>query len=185
MNELMRMSETEMVALWRQIMNLDVPRRDCVVEREDGIDVDGLLRSHIRLWYEHLLLTAPNNLVPVEDVGSETTAQADACGVVTLTLPARCVRLLEVEMQGWRGALSRFAEPDSVEAQMQRSPWLRGGNEHPVAVKHPDRVVLYGITPGSEPVVRRALAVVRPEAGYIVVSREALSTVPRFDDLLR
>ena len=54
-----------------------------------------------------------------------------------------------------------------------------------MVVRHADRVVLYGITPGAEPVVQRALAVVRPAAGQIVIGRDALSTMPRFDDLVR
>ncbi|MGN0214723.1 MAG: hypothetical protein ACI4AH_07965 [Muribaculaceae bacterium] len=185
MEELMRMSETEMVALWRQLMNLDVPLRDCVVERDDGIDIDGLLRSHIRIWYDNLLRTAPSEMLPVKDVSGEVTAEADASGVVTLTLPMRCVRLLEVQMQGWSRPVSRFVTADSPEAQMQSSPWLRGGCEQPVAVKHADRVVLFGIEPGSEPVVKRALAVMRPDTGFIEVARGALATIPRFDDLVR
>ena len=98
MKELMTMSEKEMVAMWRQMMNLDVPRSDCQVERADGIDLDALLLTNVRLWYEHQLLTA---------------------------------------------------------------------------------------SPGAEPVVQRALAVVRPAAGQIVIGRDALSTMPRFDDLVR
>ena len=185
MKELMTMSEKEMVAMWRQMMNLDVPRSDCQVERADGIDLDALLLTNVRLWYEHQLLTASPDVLPVEDVRGETVADADSDGVVTLTLPRRCIRLLEVQMQGWKRSATRLLEPDSTEAQIQSSPWLRGGCEQPVAVRHADRVVLYGITPGAEPVVQRALAVVRPAAGQIVIGRDALSTMPRFDDLVR
>ena len=179
------MSEKEMVAMWRQMMNLDVPRSDCQVERADGIDLDGLLLANVRLWYEHQLLTASPDVLPVEDVSAEAVAEADSSGVVTLTLPARCVRLLEVQMQGWQCSATRLLNPDNAEALLQSSPWLRGGREQPVAVRHADRVVLYGITPGAEPVVQRALAVVRPAAGQIVIGRDALSTMPRFDDLVR
>ena len=185
MKELMTMSEKEMVAMWRQMMNLDVPRSDCQVERADGIDLDALLLTNVRLWYEHQLLTASPDVLPVEDVSGETVAAADDDGVVTLTLPRRCIRLREVQMQGWKRSATRLLEPDSAEAQMQSSPWLRGGCEQPVVVRHADRVVLYGITPGAEPVVQRALAVVRPAAGQIVIGRDALSTMPRFDDLVR
>ena len=185
MKELMTMSEKEMVAMWRQMMNLDVPRSDCQMERADGIDLDALLLANVRLWYEHQLLTASPDVLPVEDVRGETVAAADDDGVVTLTLPRRCIRLLEVQMQGWKRSATRLLEPDSAEAQMQSSPWLRGGCEQPVVVRHADRVVLYGITPGAEPVVQRALAVVRPAAGQIVIGRDALSTMPRFDDLVR
>ena len=85
----MTMSEKEMVAMWRQMMNLDVPRSDCQVERADGIDLDGLLLANVRLWYEHQLLTASPDVLPVEDVRGETVADADSDGVVTLTLPRR------------------------------------------------------------------------------------------------
>ncbi|MGM9836222.1 MAG: hypothetical protein ACI30L_05695 [Muribaculaceae bacterium] len=185
MKELMTMSEKEMVAVWRQMMNLDVPRSDCRVERADGVDLDGLLLTNVRLWYEHLLLTAPPEQLPVADVSAEAVAEADSSGVVTLTLPARCVRLLEVQMQGWQCSATRLLNPDNAEALLQSSPWLRGGGECPVAVRHADRVMLYSIAPGAEPVVQRALAVVRPGSGLVVIGRDALSSIPRFDDLVR
>ena len=79
MKELMTMSEKEMVAMWRQMMNLDVPRSDCQVERADGIDLDGLLLANVRLWYEHQLLTASPDVLPVE-----------AVSYTHLTLPTIC-----------------------------------------------------------------------------------------------
>ena len=54
MNAMKVYSREEMIALWRKVMNIDVARRECSVERADGIDVDALLQQHIDVWYGNL-----------------------------------------------------------------------------------------------------------------------------------
>ena len=79
------MTHSEALALWKQLLHLEPVRRDCVVERDDGIDLDALLSRHIDMWYAELLLTAPVERLPVEDIVSEVTlAVEDGVAVATV-----------------------------------------------------------------------------------------------------
>lgn len=176
----MVLSGAEMTTLWRQILGYDTPRRDCSIERDDGIDVDSLILTHINQWYEHLLFTAPIHWLPVSDVSNLTQASADAEGVVTLILPEHSVRPVEVMLQGWTQPVCEFLQPTDDKAKMQSSIWLRGGMECPVAIAYDHRLILYSTTPGATPVVQTARTVVRPPADSYVFGTEALSTIPQF-----
>ena len=37
LNQFYNLTESEMLALWKQVMRLETPRRDCTVEWDDGI----------------------------------------------------------------------------------------------------------------------------------------------------
>ncbi len=130
------MTEEQMLALWKSVLHLEDVRRDCSVERDDGIDVDSLLLTRIRQWYHHLLATAPLSWVPIDEVKAEATATADAAGVVTMQLPLRAVRPIEVRLGGWECAVADFHEPASRVSKLQQSSLTRGGCASPVAVPH-------------------------------------------------
>ena len=86
-NQFYNLNESEMLALWKQLMHLDTPRRDCAVEWNDGVDIDALLTTHIKQWYAQLLNTAPCHLLPVQDVKSDVLLQACIDGTVEATPP--------------------------------------------------------------------------------------------------
>ena len=67
-SQFMELSESEMLDLWKTMMQLQPAHYGCAIERTDGIDIDELLLIHIRKWYASLLLSAPDGIVPVEDV---------------------------------------------------------------------------------------------------------------------
>ena len=180
-NELLNLSEDEMVALWRRVMHLDPVRRECTVERDDGIDVDGLLRIHLRQWYAALLRTAQLAWLPIEDLRTQVTVTASADGVVTATLPARCVRPVEWQLAGWSHSVTEFAAPDSSVARRQLSPWTRSGTERPAAVLHDQRVLLYSLPAGVTPVLTLARCVAAPAAGHYALRHDALCTLPRWE----
>ena len=48
LNQFYNLTESEMLSLWKQVMRLETPRRDCTVEWDDGIDLDALLLTHIK-----------------------------------------------------------------------------------------------------------------------------------------
>lgn len=180
-NELLNLSEEEMVSLWRRVMHLDPVRRECTVERDDGIDVDGLLRLHLRQWYAQLLRTAPLAWLPVEDLRTQVTLTASTDGVVTATLPVRCVRPVEWQLAGWQNSVTEFATPDSPMARRQHSPWTRSGTERPAAVLHGHRLLLYSLPPGVTPVLALARCVAAPSNGHYALRHDALGTLPRWE----
>lgn len=176
----MNLSENEMLALWRQVMNIDVNRTNCQVEVDDGIEIDALLRTHIKQWYDNLLETAPLQWLPQTDVASQAVATANSEGVVNIELPNGCVRLSQLMLQGWQQPVTQFHQPDDDVALMQTSPYLRGALCNPVAVLYEQSVMAYSIEPGTQPVVTQLLAVMRNDAGKYVFSRSAIATIPQF-----
>lgn len=175
-------TEAQMLALWKQIMHLDEVRRDCTVERDDGIDLDALLTTRIRQWYHHLLLTGPLEWLPVDDVAAETTLTTDTDGCVTATLPSRSVRPVALRLDGWLRAATTFHAPGSREAAMQESPLLRGGCHHPVAVAMGDGTIrLYSAPSGTtQPALAMARCVAWASDGSYRLATAALSTIERW-----
>ena len=182
-NELLVMTENELLAIWRRVLHLDPVRRECTVERDDGIDVDGLLRIHLRAWYAHLLRTAPLDWLPVEDLRAEVALSVDAEGVVTALLPERCVRPVEWLLAGWAHGVTAFEPPESAVARRQLNAWTRGGVCQPVAVAHDDRLMLYSLPAGVQPVLMMARCVAAPDDGRYALRHDALATLPKMDGL--
>lgn len=179
-NEMITMSEAQMLALWRRTLHLDVARRECVLERDDGIDQDDYLLDKVRQWYAHLLATAQAELLPIEEVGADVTLAVSSDGVVTATLPPRCVRAVEWQLAGWEHSVTWFPQPELPAAQLQLNPWTRGGTCNPAAVDHGDRLMLYSLPTGVSPVLTMARCVVRPADGTYVLHRSLLDTIPEF-----
>ena len=90
-----------MLDLWKQVMHLDTPRRDCTVEWDDGIDLDALLLTHIKQWYAHQLNNAPTNLLPIEDLAAQIPLDTRD-GIVIATVPEQSVRPMEWKLAEWQ-----------------------------------------------------------------------------------
>lgn len=171
------LSESEMLALCKQVMKLEPARRDCTVEREDGIDIDAWIMTRARAWYANLLLEAPVSRLPVEDIKNKMVAVNCCEGVVEVIYPSQLVRPVEWKLEGWSHSVSQFAQPgDSIDMQ-QHNLWTRGGKFNPVAVDHGDRMMLYSIDPQSTPAIELARCVVVPSDGHFVFHRAALPSL--------
>ena len=179
-NTFLNLSEQEMLALWRRVMHLDITRRECSVERDDGIDVDGLLLIHLRQWYAHLLQSAPLEWLPVDDVKTQVVLEASPEGVVTAVLPAQAVRPVEWQLAGWDHSVTEFEDHTSGIARRQRNRWTRGGPSSPVAVKAWNKLWLYSLPPGVSPVLLTARCVVKPDDGRYIFHQAALNTLERW-----
>lgn len=177
------LTQTEMTALWRKILHLDVPRSDCSVEREDGIDIDSLIDTRIRQWYAQLLRTALLHCVPIEDFASSVTPtrQGEA---VQIVLPERCVRPVEVQLNGWQQSVTTFLTPESPEARMQASALMRGGTERPAAIDFGNRIMLYSLPESITPTITTLRAVATPSDGSYILSEDALNTIEQFGESL-
>ena len=177
LNQFYNLNETEMLALWKQLMHLDTPRRDCSVEWDDGIDVDALLLTHIKQWYAQQLNTASHNLLPVQDVKNEVTLYANPDGIVVATPPQCCVRPVEWKLDGWQRSVTTFLEPSSREAMVQLNKWTRGGACNPAVIDYGSRLLLVSaaVTP---PQLITARCVVRPADGTYQFHAHLLSTIP-------
>lgn len=174
---MMTLSEAEMLELWKTRLRLLPVRRDCVIERDDGIDIDAVLLLDIREWYARLLAGGNVDWLPVEDLCDDVSAEVDVEGVVTAMLPPGCVRPVEWMLEGWERSVVEFYRAGSYKAMCQNNIYLRGDETCPVAVLHDNCVKLYSITPGDDVTVSMARCVVRPSDGSYRFDEAALSTM--------
>lgn len=174
----MRLDEGEMLNLWKTIMHLQPVRRDCAIERDDGIDVDALLLVKIRQWYANLLLSAPEGVVPVEDVKDQLSLMMADNGVVTAIVPPECVRPVEWKLSAWKKSVTLFLQPDVPEAAYLHNEWTRPGVCEPAAVDYGNRILLFSLPEGELPIFDMARCVVRPADGTYAFHASALSTIP-------
>ena len=99
-NQFYNLTESEMIDLWKQVMHLETPRRDCAVEWNDGIDLDALLLTHIKQWYAHQLNNAPANLLPIEDLAAQVSLTTRD-SIVVASVPDQSVRPVEWKLAEW------------------------------------------------------------------------------------
>lgn len=175
----MRLSEGEMLDLWKKVMHLQPVRRSCTIERTDGIDVDELLLIHIRQWYAHLLLSASDSVVPVEEVKDSLVEYSVLPGgVVSVKVPPHCVRPVEWKLSAWQKSVTLFLQPGIGEEAYLHSEWTRPGVCDPAAVDYGDHLLLFSLPEGESLSFDMARCVVRPADGTYAFHASALSTIP-------
>ena len=178
-NQFLNLNESEMLDLWKQVMHLDTPRRDCTVEWDDGIDLDALLLTHIKQRYAQLLNTAPAQLLPIEDLASEVELSVDG-NMVVAPAPQRCVRPVEWRLAEWKRSVTEFLDPCSHEAMLQLNEWSRGGVYNPAIIDYGFQLLMMSSASG-EPQLAMARCVARPADGSYQFHASMLSTIPEWD----
>lgn len=151
-SQFMELSESEMLDLWKTMMQLQPAHYGCTIERTDGIDIDELLLIHIRKWYASLLLSAPDGIVPVEDVKDRLSVMVADNGVVTAMVPPECVRPVEWKLKAWQKSVTLFLQPNVPEAAYLHNEWTRPGVCDPAAVDYGNRILLFTLPDGELPI---------------------------------
>lgn len=172
----MELSESEMLDLWKTMMQLQPAHYGCTIERTDGIDIDELLLIHIRKWYASLLLSAPDGIVPVEDVKDRLSVMVADNGVVTAMVPPECVRPVEWKLKAWQKSVTLFLQPNVPEAAYLHNEWTRPGVCDPVAVDYGNRILLFTLPNGELPIFDMARCVVRPTNGKYIFHTSVLES---------
>ena len=173
----MELSESEMLDLWKTMMQLQPAHYGCTIERTDGIDIDELLLIHIRKWYASLLLSAPDGIVPVEDVKDRLSVMVADNGVVTAMVPPECVRPVEWKLKAWQKSVTLFLQPNVPEAAYLHNEWTRPGVCDPAAVDYGNRILLFTLPDGELPIFDMARCVVRPANGKYVFHASVLESL--------
>ena len=173
----MELSESEMLDLWKTMMQLQPAHYGCSIERTDGIDIDELLLIHIRKWYASLLLSAPDGIVPVEDVKDRLSVMVADNGVVTAMVPPECVRPVEWKLKAWQKSVTLFLQPNVPEAAYLHNEWTRPGVCDPAAVDYGNRILLFTLPDGELPIFDMARCVVRPTNGKYIFHASALESL--------
>ena len=166
-----------MLDLWKTMMQLQPAHYGCTIERTDGIDIDELLLIHIRKWYASLLLSAPDGIVPVEDVKDWLSVMVADNGVVTAMVPPECVRPVEWKLKAWQKSVTLFLQPNVPEAAYLHNEWTRPGVCDPAAVDYGNRILLFTLPDGELPIFDMARCVVRPTNGKYVFHASVLESL--------
>lgn len=135
----------EMISLWERRLGLAAPAG--LTEYNDATGQRRALADEIDTWYARLLLEADPRLVNTENLASDALLEAAGDNCVAVTLPGRGVKWVDVRMPEWEHPLSFSVSPDSPQALLQLSPWLRATPERPLVVEMPGTLLLYGISP--------------------------------------
>ena len=176
-SQFMELSESEMLDLWKTMMQLQPAHYGCTIERTDGIDIDELLLIHIRKWYASLLLSAPDGIVPVEDVKDRLSVMVADNGVVTAMVPPECVRPVEWKLKAWQKSVTLFLQPNVPEAAYLHNEWTRPGICDPAAVDYGNRILLFTLPDGELPIFDMARGVVRPTNGKYIFHASVLESL--------
>lgn len=170
-------TEARLLEEWKLRSRLEPLRTDCVITCTDGIDMDTYLLRELRAWYMRELATAPVDTLPLTDIapGLTMTRAPDGAGMVKL--PAGCLRVVSVEMEGWHRPAVIVTDPECAEAVAQTSPYSRGGVCRPVAVIYPDRMMLY-TPPVDAKGPSSVLAVTEPPEGTYLLTEQMLADMP-------
>lgn len=177
-SQFLHLTESEMLNIWKNLINLQPHLCECAIEREDGVDVDAQLLTRIRQWYAALLMSAPENLVPVEDVKEQIALSVADNGVVTAILPPHCVRPVEWKLGAWHKSVTLFLQPGVPEEAYLHNEWTLPGVCNPAAVDFGNRILLFTQPAGESAVMEMARCVVRPADGTYVFHSSALHTLP-------
>ena len=165
-----------MLDLWKTMMQLQPAHYGCAIERTDGIDIDELLLIHIRKWYASLLLSAPDGIVPVEDVKDRLSVMVADNGVVTAMVPPECVRPVEWKLKAWQKSVTLFLQPNVPEVAYLHNEWTRPGVCDPAAVDYGNRILLFTLPNGELPIFDMARCVVRPTNGKYIFHASVLES---------
>lgn len=128
-------TSTEMLALWRRALGLEIARTDCTVEVFEGIDLNADILSRMRRWYLSLLDTAPPELLPVADFAQTATITPRSDGGCDIALPAKARRILAVKLSGWKNQAVPLSLTDALPRLVRMaSPFAGPGPCQPLAI---------------------------------------------------
>lgn len=173
---ILNLSTEEMLGVWKLKRYFEPLRSDCEVERTDGIATDRLLMMEMREWYLNLLDNGELSLLQVSDIAKDVALKFQNDGTATVTLPAECRRVIEVNVDGWHQSAIPVTA-DSPLGMLQQSAYSRGGVEEPVAVAHQGYLQLY-TPPSSTARISSLKCVLEPAEGSYVLDERALATIP-------
>lgn len=152
-------TEEELLGEWKLRLGLLEQDCGCLVTREDGGDLERLLKTQLRSWYSRQLKEADAALLPVRDISGEVEAEVGAGESRISVRPG--VRVLTLRLEGWKKTLHSFAKEGDRHHRNSVFPGLEPTAERPLAVRYANEIA--AIPAGK---VTEMKAVAAPESGY-------------------
>lgn len=181
----MKLTDTQMLALWRRAQNLEAARNDCSIEVFEGYDIASALNTAMRQWYLNLLDTAPLQYLQTTDITSQINLTNIAPGVWQFTLGESVRRLISLQISGCTHATS-ILPADAAQRQIALSTnrYSCAGTANPVATQLNRTITLLCRTAdGKAPTILSSVAVVDPGDEWYVFDESALSLIPKAEPI--
>lgn len=177
----MKLTDAQMMTLWRRAQGLEAARSDCSIEVFEGYDISSSLITAMRQWYLNLLDTAPLQHLQTTDISSQIILTNIAAGVWQFTLASDVRRLISMQIEGCSHA-TNILSYDEAQRQIAlcTNRYSRNGIANPLAVRQGSVVTLYCRTSnGEQPVITSSIAVTDPGDEWYIFNESALSLIPK------
>lgn len=171
------LTQEEMLAQWKLRRYLEPLRDDCSAVRADGIGLDRYLTVEMRRWYVDMMSTATVQFTGWTDIADDVALRLLPDGSGEITLPANCLRVVDVTLDGWQRPATVITDPESAVALRQLSRFTRGGSVRPVAVVNGPALRLYTPPPGRRPAILSLRCVILPDEGKFIMDERALGLI--------
>lgn len=155
-------------------------RRDCTVERDDGLDINAYIEQRINVCYRKLLREAPFALLPIKNFAGDVKMQVmpDLSGFIAL--PNDCLRVSEIRVSGWKRMVKSSEFAVGERAALQSNEWIRGGCVNPVVVEGHRSLTVYSV-PDKSAVVELLFGVSCQEPGVYAFDEAAWEVLLQYD----
>jgi hypothetical protein len=181
----MKLTDAQMLALWRRAQNLEPERSDCSIEVFEGYDITSALNTAMRQWYLNLLDTAPLQYLQTTDISTQINLKQIATGVWQCSLNANVRRLISLQIEGCTHTTTIINHDNAQrEIALNTNRYSRRGTANPAAVQQGKTITLYCKTSdGAAPAIAGATAIVDPGDEWYVFDESALSLIPKAENL--
>lgn len=138
-------TEEELILKWREAHGL--APFEGALESDGEAQMEAMIREKLRNWYARLLLEAPVERLPQQEMSSAVREGKKTANGMMFKLPSRGVRVVSVKLPEWEEPVSVFHKVGSYAHRRQRDLWLRSGEKDPVAVIDGSMMYIYGTEP--------------------------------------
>ena len=171
----LHLTEAQLLHEW-QLRYLP-PQVNAGVTVNSGYDLDAIMKARMRDWYSRLLAAGdPAMLAPV-DISDRLKPVVNPDGSMTVMLPDNVIRVVAVDMEGWKSPALITRDPASRTARRQRSPYSRGTADSPVAVIDGRRMTVHTAAAGDN---RLTVTAIADDPDMYHLDSAALSTIKSF-----
>ena len=177
----MRLTDQQMLTLWRRACRLESARSDCSIDEYDGYNITAAMMMDMRLWYLNLLDTAELRHLVLTDITAKLKIKQAADGVWCFSLPTDTRRLVSIHVEGCAHTIVVINADDAQRLiTLNSNRYSRSGMTNPVAILRGREVTLYCNTAdGNAPTISSTQAVEDPGDEYYDLNESALSLIPK------
>lgn len=169
----LHLTEAQLLHEWQLRAFPEPVNSGCDITRDDGVDLEALLRARMLDWYRGLIHDAPFDMLA--PVAIELPVEVDGDGVGHVALPDNLVRVAAVSAGGCCAEL--VTDCHSRKALLQRSPYTRAAASKPVAVLKGRCIDIFVVRPDCRRVLLQAVV---DDGVTFSLDAAALSTIPGF-----